>query len=85
MITVNMTEETAQAVLWALREHLNQRTPVREYVDQRYAHMNEAFRNYKIGEVQSRLDRLQSLVDRLQTQAVMEEIKQRHQPQGESK
>ena len=78
MISVNTTSETAQAVLWALREHMNLRLPVREYVDQRYAHMDEAFRNRKIGEVQDRIDRLQPFINRLLTEIAM-------QPQGESK
>lgn len=78
MISVNTTSETAQAVLWALREHMNLRLPVREYVDQRYAHMDEAFRNRKIGEVQDRIDRLQPFINRLLTEIAM-------QPQGETK
>ena len=78
MISVNTTAETAQAVLWALREHMNLRLPVREYVDQRYAHMDEAFRNRKIGEVQDRIDRLQPFIDRLLTAVAT-------QPRGESK
>ena len=67
-ITVTLTEETAQALLWALREHMTQRTPVREYVDRRYNGQDEAFRNCKIGEVQARLDRLLSLTNRVQTE-----------------
>ena len=67
-INMNITEDTADAVLWALREFRHIRTPVREYVDKRYAHMDEAFRNCKIGDVQARLDRLQSFIDRMQTQ-----------------
>ena len=59
-INMNITEDTADAVLWALREFRHIRTPVREYVDKRYAHMDESFRNCKIGDVQARLDRLQS-------------------------
>jgi hypothetical protein len=78
MINVNTSTETAEAVLWALREQMNLRLPVREYVDQRYAHMDEAFRNRKIGEVQDRVDRLQPFIDRLQTAVAT-------QPQGESK
>lgn len=78
MISVNTTSETAQAVLWALREHMNLRLPVREYVDQRYAHMDEAFRNRKIGEVQDRIDRLQPFIDHLLTAVAT-------QPRGDSK
>jgi len=70
-INTTLTGETAQAVLWALREYLNTRTPVREYVDKRYAHMDESFRNCKIGEVQERLNRVQSFIDRLQTNVTM--------------
>ena len=54
IINMNITEDTADAVLWALREFRHIRTPVREYVDKRYAHMDESFRNCKIGEVQQR-------------------------------
>jgi hypothetical protein len=71
-INTTLTGETAQAVLWALREYLNTRTPVREYVDKRYAHMDESFRNCKIGEVQERLNRVQAFIDRTQTQLNME-------------
>ena len=78
IISVNTTSETAQAVLWALREHMNQRRPVREYVDQRYKYQDEAFRNRKIGEIQERLDRLQLFSDRLLTAVAL-------QPHGESK
>lgn len=78
MMEIKLTTETAQAVLMALRDHINQRTTVREYVDKRYFHMDEAFRNRKIGEVQERFDRLQSFIDRLQTTVAL-------QPQGESK
>jgi hypothetical protein len=70
-INTTLTGETAEAVLWALREYLNTRTPVREYVDKRYAHMNDAFRNCKIGEVQERLNRVQAFIDRLQTNVAM--------------
>ena len=78
VISMNITEETADAVLWALREFRHKRIPVREYVDKRYADMDDSFRNCKIGEVQERLDRLQSFIDRLQTQITIT-------PEGESK
>ncbi len=78
MIEIKLPMETAEAVLRALQEHCNQRTTVREYVDKRYFHMDEAFRNRKIGEVQERLDRLQTFRDRLQTMIAT-------QPQGETK
>ena len=77
MIEIKLTADTAQAVLWALREHKRTRTPVREYVDNRYGSHDEAFRNRKIGEVQERVDLLQSFDNRLQTALVM-------QPQGET-
>ena len=35
VISMNITEETADAVLWALREFRHKRIPVREYVDKR--------------------------------------------------
>lgn len=67
MISIDLTDDTAQAVLWALREHRNHRLPVREYVDRSYASHDEPFRNRKIGEVQDRLDRLFALENRLLT------------------
>lgn len=78
MLEIKLTTDTAQAVLVSLRDHINQRTTVREYVDKRYFHMDEAFRNRKIGEVQVRLDQVQAFIDRLQTAVSI-------QPQGESK
>lgn len=80
MISIDMTSETAQAVLWALQEHRIQRLPVREYVDKRYALHDEALRNRKIGEIQERLDRLLSLENRLLTKLATEKYQQ-----GESK
>lgn len=65
IINVDIAEDTAQALLWALREHRNTRLPVREYVDKRYATMDESFRNRKIGDVQDRLDRLLSLENKI--------------------
>lgn len=76
MIELKTTHDTAQAVLWALQEHLHQRLPVREYVDRRYASHDEAFRNHKIGEVQDRIDRLQRFRSQLQTAVAL-------QPKGE--
>ena len=67
MISIDLTDDTAQAVLWALREHRTRRAPVREYVDRNYASHDESFRNRKIGEVQDRLDRLLPLENRLLT------------------
>lgn len=78
-INITITEETADALLWALREYVRIRTFVREYVDKRYVDMDEAFRNRKIGEVQTRLDRLQSFIDRTQTQLTMESYHERAQ------
>ena len=78
MIEVKLTTETSEAVLWALREYINMRVPVREYVDARYKHSDEAFRNRKIGDVQNRLDRLQPFIDRLQTAVATQP-----QPKGE--
>ena len=77
MKTINMTitEETASDVLAMFRDYANIRTPVREYVDERYIHMDESFRNCKIGDVQNRLDRLLSFVTRMQMQMTQGENK----------
>ena len=67
-VTITITGEAATALLWALREHANTRTPVREYVDKRYSTMDDAFRNRKIGEVQERIDRLWLLINQVQNE-----------------
>ena len=72
-ITITLTEQTAEALLWALREHMSVRASVREYVDKRYAGQSEAFRNCKIGEVQSRLDRLLYLNNQIQNHMTLAE------------
>ena len=73
-ITITLTEQTAEALLWALREHMSARASVREYVDKRYAGQSEAFRNCKIGEVQSRLDRLLYLHNQISNRMTLAEM-----------
>ena len=75
-MNITLTKATAEALLWALQEHTSRRTPVRAYVDTRYAGMEEEFRNRKIGEVQERLDRLLSLTNRIHLELVKEDAKQ---------
>lgn len=63
--TLTMTPATAEVLRQVINEFIRQRTPVREYVDNRYAHMDEAFRNFKIGSVQARIDRMDNLLVQL--------------------
>lgn len=65
-ITITMTPQTAQALVWALKEYMRTHTPVREYVDKRYASHDEGFRNSKIGEIQDKLNMLFILTNRVQ-------------------
>ena len=76
-ITITLAKETADAVLWALKEHMHIRSSVREYVDKRYATMDDAYRNRKIGEVQERVDRLRSFSNRLHLELIREEAMQK--------
>ena len=75
-IQITITGETATALLWALREHANTRTPVREYVDKRYSTMDEGFRNHKIGVVQGRIDRLWLLINQVQNELTKQQWQQ---------
>ena len=75
-VTITITGETAEALLWALREHANTRTPVREYVDKRYSTMDEGFRNHKIGVVQGRIDRLWLLINQVQNELTRQQWQQ---------
>ena len=84
IVTISMTGDTAEAVLLALKEHLYIRCPVREYVDKRYAHMDDAFRNRKIGEVQERIDHLHTFIRHTQNKINNqgESMKTRNQNRG---
>lgn len=62
---LTMTPATAEVLRQVINEFIRQRTPVRVYVDNRYAHMDEAFRNFKIGSVQDRIDRMNNLLIQL--------------------
>jgi hypothetical protein len=75
-VTITITGEAATALLWALREHANARTPVREYVDKRYSTMDEGFRNYKIGLVQGRIDMLWLLINHVQNELTKQQWQQ---------
>ena len=63
---INITPETASILRLVLLEYINTRTPVREYVDKRYAHMDEAFRNYKIGTTQHNTERMTYVLKQLE-------------------
>ena len=70
MINLKLTEEQAQAVAYAMQEHIERRAggDVRHYVDTRYSTADQAFRNYKIGQVQERFNRLNYVLDAIRLQ-----------------
>ena len=68
MINLKLTIEQAQAVAIAIHEHIERRGEVRHYVDVRYSTADEAFRNYKIGQVQERFDRLNYVLNAIKLQ-----------------
>ena len=70
MINLKLTIEQAQAVAYAMQEHIERRAggDVRHYVDTRYSTADQAFRNYKIGQVQERFNRLNYVLDAIRLQ-----------------
>jgi|Laugresbdmm110sn_1035088.scaffolds.fasta_scaffold529375_1 hypothetical protein len=65
MIVLKLTEGQAEAVMLALNEHIYVRGEVRHYVDTRYSERDSNFRNIKIGEVQSRIDKLNRVLTQI--------------------
>jgi hypothetical protein len=68
MINLKLTIEQAQAVAIAIHEHIERRGDVRHYVDTRYSTADVEFRNYKIGQVQERFNRLNYVLTAIQLQ-----------------
>jgi hypothetical protein len=70
MINLKLTIEQAQAVAYAMQEHIERRAggDVRHYVDTRYSTADQAFRNYKIGQVQERFNRLNHVLTAIRLQ-----------------
>lgn len=72
MINLKLTIEQAQAVAVAIHEHIERRGDVRHYVDTRYSTADQAFRNYKIGQVQDRFNKLNDVLDAIRLQGETE-------------
>ena len=72
MINLKLTIEQAQAVAIAIHEHMERRGDVRHYVDTRYSTADQAFRNYKIGQVQDRFNKLNDVLDAIRLQGETE-------------
>ena len=73
IINLKLTIEQAQAVAIAIHEHIERRGDVRHYVDTRYSTADVEFRNYKIGQVQERLDRLNYVLNAIKLQGAEHE------------
>ena len=75
MINLKLTIEQAQAVAIAIHEHIERRASgdVRHYVDVRYSTADQAFRNYKIGQVQERFNRLNYVLTAIKLQGAEHE------------
>tara|TARA_R110000868_G_scaffold61691_1_gene187312 strand:- start:387 stop:620 length:234 start_codon:yes stop_codon:yes gene_type:complete len=75
MINLKLTIEQAQAVAYAIQEHIERRAggDVRHYVDTRYSTADQAFRNYKIGQVQERFNRLDYVLNAIKLQGAEHE------------
>ena len=70
MINLKLTVAQAEAVAYAMQEHIERRAggDVRHYVDTRYSTADQAFRNYKIGQVQERFNRLNHVLTAIKLQ-----------------
>jgi len=73
MINLKLTVAQAEAVAIAIHEHMERRGDVRHYVDTRYSTADEAFRNYKIGQVQERFNRLNYVLNAIKLQGAEHE------------
>jgi len=73
MINLKLTIEQAQAVAIAIQEHIDRRGDVRHYVDTRYSTADVEFRNYKIGQVQERFNRLNYVLTAIKLQGAEHE------------
>ena len=73
MINLKLTIEQAQAVALAIHEHIERRGEVRHYVDTRYSTADKEFRNYKIGQVQDRFNKLNYVLTAIQLQGAEHE------------
>ena len=75
MINLKLTIAQAEAVAYAIQEHIERRAggDVRHYVDVRYSTADQAFRNYKIGQVQERFNRLNYVLTAIKLQGAEHE------------
>ena len=75
MINLKLTVAQAEAVAYAIQEHIEKRAggDVRHYVDTRYSTADQAFRNYKIGQVQERFNRLNYVLTAIKLQGAEHE------------
>lgn len=70
IINLKLTIAQAEAVAYAIQEHIERRASgdVRHYVDVRYSTADIDFRNYKIGQVQERFNRLNYVLTAIKLQ-----------------
>ena len=73
IINLKLTVAQAEAVAIAIHEHMERRGDVRHYVDVRYSTADLDFRNYKIGQVQERFNRLNYVLNAIKLQGAEHE------------
>jgi HAMP domain-containing protein len=73
IINLKLTTAQAEALAIAINEHINRRGDVRHYVDTRYSTADVEFRNYKIGQVQERFNRLNYVLNTIKLQGAEHE------------
>ena len=63
---INLSPATAFTVRNILTEWVNEHTPVSKYVERRYAHMSEGFREFKEKAITERMVRVYMVLEQLE-------------------
>ena len=65
-VQVTLTTATAYILGNILKEWIAERTPVSKYVERRYAHMSEGFREFKEKSLTERMARVYMVLEQLE-------------------
>lgn len=68
-VQVTLTTATAYIMSNILKEWVAEHTPVSRYVECRYSHMDEKFREFKEKSLTERMARVQMVIDQLEDKA----------------
>lgn len=65
-VKLNLSPATAYTLHNILTEWINERMPVGKYVERRYAHMSEGFREFKEKAITERMVRVHMVLEQLE-------------------